>query len=102
MSEKSGTNGNFIFYIICSICSPRHYEFSQPLYHVCADIAQHTGIGIYVYCVAVNTTRQFSPDNKYFIHYMFRPLGPSSADISTPILKTLNCIPIWYHISVSL
>jgi hypothetical protein len=34
----------FITYIICSICSPRHYAFSQPLYHVCADFVQHIGI----------------------------------------------------------
>jgi hypothetical protein len=34
----------FIIYIICSICSPRHYAFSKPLYHVCADFAQHIGI----------------------------------------------------------
>jgi hypothetical protein len=34
----------FIIYIICSICSPRQYVFSQPLCHVCADFAQHIGI----------------------------------------------------------
>jgi hypothetical protein len=34
----------FIIYMICSICSPRHYAFSQPLYRVCADFAQHIGI----------------------------------------------------------
>jgi hypothetical protein len=34
----------FIIYIICSICSPRHYAFSQPLYRDCADSAQHNAI----------------------------------------------------------
>jgi hypothetical protein len=34
----------FIIYIIFSICSPRHYAFSKPLYHVCADFAQHIRI----------------------------------------------------------
>jgi hypothetical protein len=34
MSEKSGTNGNFIIYSICSVCSP----------HVCANFSQHIGI----------------------------------------------------------
>jgi hypothetical protein len=32
------------FYITCYICSPRHYAFSQPLDHVCADFAQHIWI----------------------------------------------------------
>jgi hypothetical protein len=34
----------FIIYIICSICSARHYAFFQPLYHVSADFAQHIGV----------------------------------------------------------
>jgi hypothetical protein len=34
----------FIIYIICSICSPRHYAFSQQLYDVCANFAQHIGM----------------------------------------------------------
>jgi hypothetical protein len=34
----------FIIYIVCSVCSPRLYTFSQPLYHVCVDFAQHIGI----------------------------------------------------------
>jgi hypothetical protein len=46
MFEKSGTNGNFIYYLhyIIYMFTPTLYAFSQPLYHVCADFAQHIGI----------------------------------------------------------
>jgi hypothetical protein len=46
MSEKSGTNGNFIYYLhyMLYMFTPTLYAFSQPLYQVCADFAQHIGI----------------------------------------------------------
>jgi hypothetical protein len=46
MSEKSGTNKNFIYYLLYMLYmfTPTLYAFSQPLYHVCGDFAQHTGI----------------------------------------------------------
>jgi hypothetical protein len=46
MSEKSGTSGNFIYYLhyMPLMFSPTLYAFSQPLYHVCADFAQRIGI----------------------------------------------------------
>jgi hypothetical protein len=36
----------FIIYIICMLYmfTPTFYAFSQPLYHICADFAQHIGI----------------------------------------------------------
>jgi hypothetical protein len=36
MSEKSGTNGNFIYYLhyMLYMFTPTLYAFSQPLYHV--------------------------------------------------------------------
>jgi hypothetical protein len=39
MSEKSGTNGNLVYML-----TPTLDAFSQLLYHVCADFAQHIGI----------------------------------------------------------
>jgi hypothetical protein len=33
----------FIIYIIWSICSPRHYAFSQSLYHVCVVLLNILG-----------------------------------------------------------
>jgi hypothetical protein len=46
MSEKSGTGGNFIYYLHYLLCmfTPTLYAFSQPLYNVCGDFAQHIGI----------------------------------------------------------
>jgi hypothetical protein len=46
ISEKSGTNGNFIYYLNCMLYmfNPTLYSFSRPLYHVCADFAQHIGV----------------------------------------------------------
>jgi hypothetical protein len=46
MSEKSETNGNFIYYLhyILYMFTPTLYTFSQPLCHVCADFVQHIGI----------------------------------------------------------
>jgi hypothetical protein len=46
LPEKSGTNGNFIFYLhyMLYMFTPTLYAFYQPLYHVCADFSQHTGI----------------------------------------------------------
>jgi hypothetical protein len=46
MSEKSGTDGNFIYYLHYMLCmfTPTLYAFSQPLYHVRADFAQRTRI----------------------------------------------------------
>jgi hypothetical protein len=46
MSEKSITNGNFIYYLhyMLSMFTPTLYAFSQPLYQVWADSAQHIGI----------------------------------------------------------
>jgi hypothetical protein len=41
VSEKSGTNGNFIYYLhyMLYMFTPTLYAFSQPLYDVCADFA---------------------------------------------------------------
>jgi hypothetical protein len=46
MSEKSGTNRYFIYYLHYMLCmfTPTLYGFSQPLYHVCADFSQHIRI----------------------------------------------------------
>jgi hypothetical protein len=46
VSEKSGTNVNFIYYLHYMLYkfTPTLYGFSQPLYHVCADFAEHIGI----------------------------------------------------------
>jgi hypothetical protein len=46
MSEKSGTNGNYIYYLhyMLYMFTPTLYALSQPLYHVCADLAQHIEI----------------------------------------------------------
>jgi hypothetical protein len=40
---KSGTNGNFIYYLhyMLYMFIPTLYAFSQLLYHVCADFAKH-------------------------------------------------------------
>jgi hypothetical protein len=48
MSEKSGTNGIFIYYLhyMLYIFTPTLYAFSQPRYHVCADFAQHIGVEV--------------------------------------------------------
>jgi hypothetical protein len=48
VSENSGTNGNFIYYLRYMLCmfTPTLYAFSQPLYHVCADFAQHIRLKI--------------------------------------------------------
>jgi hypothetical protein len=44
--RKSGTNGNFIYYLhyVLYMFTPTLYAFSQSLYHVCEDFAQHIGI----------------------------------------------------------
>jgi hypothetical protein len=44
--KKSGTNGNFIYYLhyMLYMFTPTLCAFSQPLFHVCADFAQHIGI----------------------------------------------------------
>jgi hypothetical protein len=46
VSGKSGTNGNVIYYLhyMLYVFTPALYAFSQPLYRVCADFAQHIGI----------------------------------------------------------
>jgi hypothetical protein len=46
MSEKSGTNGNFIYYLhyMLYMFTPTLYAFPQPLYYVRADFAQHIRI----------------------------------------------------------
>jgi hypothetical protein len=47
MYEKSGTNGNFIYYLhyMLYMFIPTLYAFSQQLYHVRADFSRHIGIG---------------------------------------------------------
>jgi hypothetical protein len=46
MSEKYGTNENFIYYLhyMLYMFTPTLYAFYQPLCNVCADFAQHIGI----------------------------------------------------------
>jgi hypothetical protein len=46
VSEESGTNGNCIYYLhyMLYMFTPTLHARSQPLYHVCADFAQHIGI----------------------------------------------------------
>jgi hypothetical protein len=46
VSEKSGTNGNYIYYLhyMLHMFTPTLHARSQPLYHVCEDLARHIGI----------------------------------------------------------
>jgi hypothetical protein len=46
VSKKSGTNGNFIYYLhyMLYMFTPTLYAFSQLLYHVCADFTLHIAI----------------------------------------------------------
>jgi hypothetical protein len=46
VSEKSGTNRKYIYFLlfILYMFTATLYPFSQPLYHICADFAQHIGI----------------------------------------------------------
>jgi hypothetical protein len=86
VSEKFGTNGNFIYYVhyMLYMFTPTLYAFSQPLYRVCADFAQHIEIdNSTTVCNSLPEVTNISNFN--FIHHRWRPLTSTIVTLSSNV-----------------
>jgi hypothetical protein len=84
LSENSGTNENFIYYLryILYMFTPTLYAFSQPLYNVCADFAEHIGIdSSTTVCNSLPKVTKISHFNT--IQHPWRPLRSTIPTISS-------------------
>jgi hypothetical protein len=62
-------------------------------YNLCNRWRNHNILRQYIYYVAVNTTLYFHLITSIFIHYMFRPIGPSSGDTWAPNTENTELYP---------